>query len=246
MIELDYSGAGIPIREDLRRAHGAVWDHLRRPGTWWSGAERIAIAREVRHAGTCGLCRERKVSLSPEGVPGRHDGHAELPENVVEVIHRVRTDPARLSRAWFAERLSAGLEEAAYVEVVGVVTLTTGIDFACRALGIAPFPFPEPLAGEPSRHRPTGAKSGIGWVAMIAPADASGPEADLYPEAPMIPNIMRALSLVPEEARALRRSSDAHYLPVAQISDPTARRALDRMQMELVAARVSALNQCFY
>jgi len=44
----------------------------------------------------------------------------------------------------------------------------------------------------------------------------------------------------------LRRSTDAHYVPLAQIPDPTFHRALGRPQMELVAARVSALNQCFY
>jgi hypothetical protein len=81
---------------------------------------------------------------------------------------------------------------------------------------------------------------------MIAPEDASGPEADLYPEAPFIPNIVRAMSLVPDEVRALCRSSDAHYVPVAQIGDVTIRRALERAQMELVAARVSSLNECFY
>jgi hypothetical protein len=62
----------------------------------------------------------------------------------------------------------------------------------------------------------------------------------------MVPNIVRALSVVPAEARALQTLSASHYLPVAQIGDPTARRTLDRMQMELVAARVSAVNQCFY
>ena len=57
---------------------------------------------------------------------------------------------------------------------------------------------------------------------------------------------MRALSLVPDEVRMLRRLSEAHYLPIEKIPDPTCHRALDRMQMELVAARVSALNECFY
>ena len=76
--------------------------------------------------------------------------------------------------------------------------------------------------------------------------DATGPEVDLYGDAPFIPNIVRALSLVPGEVRALRKSSDSHYVSVAQIGDPTVRRSLDRMQMELVAARVSALNECFY
>jgi len=49
-----------------------------------------------------------------------------------------------------------------------------------------------------------------------------------------------------DEVRALRRSSGAHYVPVEQIPDPTVRRALARPQMEFVAARVSALNECFY
>jgi len=46
--------------------------------------------------------------------------------------------------------------------------------------------------------------------------------------------------------RMLQAFAASHYLPVAQIGDPTARRALDRLQMELVATRVSALNQCLY
>jgi hypothetical protein len=44
----------------------------------------------------------------------------------------------------------------------------------------------------------------------------------------------------------LQRSSNAHYVHVTQIGDPSVRKSLDRMQMELVAARVSALNECFY
>ena len=82
---------------------------------------------------------------------------------------------------------------------------------------------------------------------MIAAEEASGLEADVYGGAPFVPNIVRALSLVPDEvAHDAQRPPEAHYLPVDQIGDPTVRRALDRMQMELVAARVSALNQCFY
>ncbi len=246
MTDLDYSAAGIPIRADLRDAHRFVWEHLRAPGTWWTGPERIAIAAESRRATTCRLCRERKAALSPSAVSGRHDTLGNLPEPAVEAIHRIRTDPARLSRAWFERVIATGLQDAQYVELVGVVTLLAGVDYCTRALGTAPFPLPEPLPGEPTRRRPASAKPGTAWVPMIAPEDADGPEADLYGPWPFVPNIMRALSLVPAEARALQRSSNAHYVPVEQIGDPTVHRELDRMQMELVAARVSALNQCFY
>ena len=242
----DFDYGGFHVRDDIRAAHRRLWDHLATAGTWWTGAQRVGIAAEARCADACELCTTRRAALSPAAVHGEHRNRGHLPHNVVDVIHRVRTDPARLSRPWFDSVVAGGLEVAAYVELVGVVTMVTGVDYFARALGIASFPLPEPRLGSPSQHLPASAKPGGAWVPMIAPEDASGQEADLYPRDVMIPNIVRALSLVPDEGRMLQILAAAHYLPVEQISDATARRALDRMQMELVAARVSALNQCFY
>lgn len=246
MIDFDLLPAGLPMREDIRQAQRFLREHLRSAGTWWSARERLAIAAESRHATGCRLCRERKAALSPNAVAGSHDTLGELPAQVVEVVHRVRTDAGRLSKAWFERVIAGGLDEAKYVETVAVVALLAGVDFFARALGIAPPALPPPLEAEPTRHRPASAKRGSAWVPMVAPEDAQGPEADLYGGQPFVPNIMRALSLVPDEARALQKTSSAFYVPVEQIGDPTVRRSLDRMQMELVAARVSALNECFY
>jgi hypothetical protein len=246
MSELDYSAAGVPIRENLRAAHRDFLEHVRSPGTWWTGAARVAIAAESRSALACELCRERKAALSPNQVQGEHASSGPLDAAVVEVIHRVRTDPARLSRSWLDGILASGLREEEYVEVVALVTMMAGIDQFARALGIAPFPLPEPLPGEPSRHRPIGAKPGISWLSMLAPEDAEGPDADVYGGAPFVPNIVRALSVVPAEVRMLRRESDAHYVPMGKLGDAAYGLDLDRMQIELVAGRVSALNECFY
>ncbi len=246
MIDFDCSPAGVPIRDDLREAHRFLRLHLSSPGTWWSAHERLAIAAESRNAIGCGLCGERKAALSPNAVTGSHDTLGVLPADVVEVVHRVRTDSGRLSKVWFDRVIAGGLEETRYVELVSIVALLAGVDYFARALGIAPPLLPEPLGGEPSRHRPTSAKAQAAWVPMIAAEDVQDLEADIYGGAPFVPNIMRALSLVPDEARMLQRASSAHYVAVAQIGDPTVRRSLDRMQMELVAARVSALNECFY
>lgn len=243
---LDYAAAGVPVRGDLREAHRSLLEHLRSPGTWWTGQERLAMAAETRQAIVCALCRARKAAPLPNAVRGEHDGTGQLPRDVVDVIHRVRSDPARLSRPWFEDIIASGLGLAEYVELIAVVTMVTGIDYFARALGVSPAALPSPLPGEPSRHLPAAARPGEAWVPMIAVDEASGPEADVYGGAPFVPNIVRALSLVPDEVRALRKWSGAHYLPIEQIVDPTVRRALDRMQMELVAARVSALNQCFY
>jgi hypothetical protein len=62
-----------------------------------------------------------------------------------------------------------------------------------------------------------------------------------------VPNVARALSLVPDAVRQLKELSEAHYLRIDDVVDPRARmRELTRPQMELVAGRVSALNECFY
>ena len=240
---LDYSAAGAKIRTDLKRSHRRALDYVARPGSWWSGAERIALAQEARSAAGCSLCRERKAALSPEHAQGRHGGPSPLPEAVVDLVHRVRSDPGRMSRRVYEQALAAGVSEGHYVEAVGIAALVAGLDFECRALGIAPFPFPEPVAGEPSGYRPEGLTPGIAWVPMLLPEDAAGPEKGLYGGLPMVPNIMRALSSVPDHVRALLDWMGSHYVSVSDLSEE---RAIDRLQIELVASRVSALNECFY
>ena len=46
MNDFEYSDSPYPIREDIKEAHKEYWQRLCRPGSWWTGAERIAIAEE--------------------------------------------------------------------------------------------------------------------------------------------------------------------------------------------------------
>ena len=81
---------------------------------------------------------------------------------------------------------------------------------------------------------------------MVAADNAGTPEADLWP-AGRIGNVIRALSLVPDEVRTLCDLSAVHYLPDDRVRDPEASQgSLTRPQAELIAAKVSALNECFY
>jgi hypothetical protein len=84
------------------------------------------------------------------------------------------------------------------------------------------------------------------WVATISPAEAP-PELDwLYPSLGA-PNVLRALSLVPDQLRQLRPLQSAGYVPGEHLMDVTwSRGGLDRRQIELVAARTSQNNDCFY
>lgn len=246
MSGIAYEGHSFPVRVDLEAVHRRAWERIARPGTWWTGAERVAIAAETRHATRCDLCRRRKAALSPYAVEGRHDALGDLAGAVVDAVHRIRTDPGRLTRAWFEEIIASGLADARYVEIVGVVITVVGADTFARAIGVPPAPLPEPFAGEPSRLRPASAKDHGAWVPMIAPEDAAGAEADLYGTRSFVPNIRRALSLVPAEARAFGDMGSVHYFAIDDMMDLTRQRAITRPQIELLAARVSALNQCFY
>jgi hypothetical protein len=58
----------LPIRDDLAEAYARAWERIARPGTWWDGAARAAIAAETRQAPLCALCRPRKETLSPLAV----------------------------------------------------------------------------------------------------------------------------------------------------------------------------------
>jgi hypothetical protein len=243
---LDYSAAPVPVRKDIQDSQQRVWKHLASPGSWLSGAERLSIATESRNAPECRLCRERKDAVSPNAVRGEHDSVTELPETLVDVIHRVRNDPGRLSRSWFDATLASGLDKGRYVEAVGIVTLLAGADFFCRALGIPAHRLPEAVSGEPSGQRPEGLSDGGAWVPMLAPENASGADANLYGGEAFVPNIVRALSSVPSHVSALLGTMAALYIPPGGLLDFTMRRDLDRLQIELVASRVSAMNECFY
>lgn len=240
----------IPIGPDLIETHRRVWRRIASPGTWWSGAGRVAIARETRRAWECPLCRARKAALSPSAVPGEHADAPPLCATAVEAVHRLVTDAGRLSRGWFETVVGEGrLSDAEYVELVGVVTSVVSLDAFQVALGRPLEPLPEPLAGEPSRRRPASARPGPdAYVPTIPAFGNTGAEADLWPRG-VTANVLRALSLVPDEVRNLADLSAAHYLPTERVADPTARRdggVLERAQIELLAGRVSALNECFY
>ena len=246
MQPFSYADAPVPVREDLTDAHRRAWQNLARPGNWWTGAERVAIADELRAASSCQLCRERKAALKPNAASGSHDTVSELPDPAIEAIHRITSDPARLTRTWFDELATAGLDDGHYVELLGVVVCVLSIDAFHRALGVVLEPLPRPEPGEPSRRRPEGLAPEGAWLPMIRPERLGEAERGLYGRSAMSANVIRAMSLVPDAVRELLSLSAAQYLAIERMQSMETNRALDRPQMELLAGRVSALNECFY
>jgi len=241
----DYAWSPDPIRPDLVEAHRRAWERIARPGTWLDAAERVAVAAEVRTALDCALCRDRKQALSPYAVSGVHESATELTPPLVDAIHRITTDAGRITSRLLRELQAEGIEDGTYVEIIGITTQVLSIDAFHRALGLPLEPLPEPQPGVPSRRRPTGAGEEGAFVPMVKPARLDPEDRDLY-GGRFTGNVIRALSLVPAEVRALRDLSAAQYVAETEMVRLGSSRALDRSQIELVAGRVSALRECFY
>lgn len=242
---IDVDGAQLPARATLLAAIDDAWSRLARPGTWWTGAERIAIAAEARAAASCELCRRRKAALSPYASSGTHDTATDLPEDAIEAAHRLRTDAGRLTRRW-VEDIAHRLGEERYVELVSVVAIITALDTFDLALGRPAHALPDAIAGAPSHLRPAGAERDLAWVATLAPDKVGPGEINPYP-AHGDKNIHRALSLVPQEVFNFFDLDVELYLKDHEIRDfATEHRAITHAQIELVAARASAINECFY
>ena len=184
------------------------------------------------------------VPRSDRGGP-RQPG--ELSEVVIEVVHRVRNDPGRLGERWFRGVVAAGLSEEQYVETVSVVAHVAAIDTMARGLGFDALPLPHPQAGVPSQRRPVAAKPGGAWVPWLEPADLSEAESGLYPVGRPAANIMKAMSLVPDEVKSFFDVVSHQYQGPLEMRDFSREyRAISHSQIEMLAARVSALNQCLY
>lgn len=243
----DYSDSPYPIRPDISEAHQRFWSRLALPGCWWSGSERVAIASEVRNATKCVYCQQRRQALSPYTFAGEHESDGTLSSTLTDAVHRIVTDQARITRRWVDENVEGGLSREAYVELAGVVVALFSIDEFHRALGLPLEPLPEPVPGTPSHYRPAQARHDIGHVPMLPGDGATGNEADLW-SGNRSANVLRALSVVPDAVRDWLDIAGAQYLSIQGMGEfvQPAGRALNRMQMELIAGRVSSYNECFY
>lgn len=151
----------------------------------------------------------------------------ELEEAVARVSAQAMTTRSEHVAAW----QSAGRDELAYVELVAVVSLISSIDSYRVGLGAPLDPLPEPLPGDPVPVIDDRAKKTNSWVPTFGPALAPS-----------------ALSALPEENAAKGPLASAFYLTDEFVHkyDVEPGRELTRPQMELVAARTSWLNECFF
>ena len=236
-----YADSQYPVREDLDAVHAEQLDQLADPGTWGTGAQRLAIAGEVRRA-----CYDAGTQEEPEDAGPPSD--VELPESVCATVRELAVAPRDFLEDSYEAARNGGLSDEEYVEIVGIVSRLTDMDVFARGIGVPLRPLPAARDGRPSRVRPRVAKKEMAWVPTVPNLPEGGEEAAAIYGEDYRPYIIRSLSLVPDEMRRHVELEEVQYLPMKNIliADYQHHEGFTRAQVELIAGRVSALNECFY
>ena len=220
----------LPIRPDPDQAHAEVASRWAKTGSWWSGVERLAIVEEVRHArDSAEIAPWESASEIEEIVSSDHL----LPDAAIDAIWRITNHPGTLTAEWHASILGRGIHPEAYVEMVGVVAQANAVDRFADALDLDRVELPLPSSSEPDRTSDVSLQVTSHWVPT---AQIKGP------------NVLKALSAVPFENETLSILSSAQYVRLGDLlSDLVSNQnSLSRLQVEVIAARTSKLNECFY
>jgi hypothetical protein len=210
-VPFELRDAVLPVSDGVRAELRREWGRLAAPGTWLSGEERVAVAREARAARTFA------------------DADTELEPVLVEAAQSVSAAADLITRDWIADLLTRDITIEEYVEVVGIVSRLAAVDSYVRGVGSAEEALPDSAPGEPTRQRNINVRRRGAFV-PTDPEDGA----------------RYALSAVPAEEEARDRLHAQLYLSTPQMADLSYQSELSRAQMELLAARVSFLNDCFY
>lgn len=233
-----YSNTSLPIREGIASSHQVALASFSQTGTWFDGVAREKILKEFRFAdsGDCELCQKQKAALSPYTHNGTHDSVTDLPEVILDVIHRIATDSGRLTESWFKSVLAKGLLPEEYVEILGCVATAIVLDTFAVGVGVSQStPEGTPETTEPTRTKNPGVVKEDAWVPVSERSLELGPSG-----LPTVPNIARAMGLVPSAIMQFFPVMRSHY-GLDQLTSE-----LSRPQTELIAARTSSYNDCFY
>jgi hypothetical protein len=191
------------------------------------------IQRQWDHLAKPGvwLDGERRVAIAQAGRDARRGVTPRVPLQavMVEATRKLTIEPATIDQPWIDTVVGDGLDHLVLLEVMSICARLSAIDTFLFGVGHPERPLPTPLPGEPSRERVRDAEFNGGFAQTVGPASP-----------------MTALTALPSEAEAMWDLHAAFYLAPREMMDLDIVKDLDRAQLELCAARTSALNECFY
>ena len=210
------------VRQDIVNAHRQTWQAIARAGGFWSDSGRIEIAKQARVA----RAQRRELSFN------RSYPDSTLSSEALEAVRKIAADAGKIERSWASKQVAA-LGEGPYAEMVSIVASVTAIDAFSEALGRPNEPLPSAAGGSCSRDKSKSATDIGGYLPMVDPWEG--------------PNVSRALSLVPTANQLFMTNVSSMYGGNGGgFNDMVWNGPLSRPQAELLAARVSSINECFY
>lgn len=241
---IEASHSGLAVRDDLTTAMSTAWERLAQPGAGFTGAQRLAMARVARAA------LADRDPLPPWVKPSTIDERATDPDlapHLADAIYRLTLHAKTLTEDWYHEMISmAEITPQQWVEAIEVVVAIVSIDGFAAAAGLPNADLPPVQAGQPTNSAADVAAKPARhhWVPVVHLEDDTE---GFYGGAKLAPPVVRALSAVPSSRDTQRRLISAMYMDGSAMADlDWTRGTLDRRQIELVAARLSSLRECFY
>ena len=220
------------VRQDLVRAHDQAIAALSKSGTWWTGAQRRELALTAQLA----ISESEPVApwVGVSTVANKLPMSLTAPKIAHDAIYRISRHAATLTREWY-EKVTAEINPLAFVELCGIACTIAPVMAFRRALSLPPLEIGSAESGQPSNQKPNDIVSAqLNWVPVVGPADKDAA-------------VVQAFTAVPETNRMIWAMADAQYIPDKEMVDPNwTRGTLSRVQIELVATRVSQQRECFY
>jgi len=205
----------------------AVYEGLRQPGQTLTSAQRIEVARVAREAAPRPLWEQ-----APDLFSFQHNAASDrLSPFLAALAERVAVESRSLDRETVG-RIIEVIGDATYAEVVAICAQVVPIDHFLQAIDTPLEPLPDPGPGDPTGERPEDLDDIGAFIAMTDPFEGA--------------NVARSLSLAGNDNRLRLKIVRSMYSGTNFDEMVWTDRALSRPQIELVAARTSALNECFY
>ena len=210
------------VRQDIVNVHRQTWKAIACAGSFWSDVDRLEIAKQARAA------RSQRSDLPFN----RSYPDSRLNRDTLETVRKVAADAGKIDRLW-AKKQIASIGDGPYAELVAIVASVSAVDAFSEALGRPKEMLPKATGGSCSGVKSDNATDIGGYLPMVDPWDG--------------PNVSRALSLVPAANALFMQNVSSMYVGKGGgFNDMVWDGPLSRPQAELLAARVSSVNECFY
>ena len=217
------------VPEAMIESFNACWERIAEPGEWWTGKERIAIVEEVRKA------RDNSPSKNAQSLSDLSiEASPVISRLVTEIVWKVTNNAHEIEEKWAKEAIDL-IGEGQYSELVSLVVNIVPVDIFCLLLGRPVVSLPVPKNGKPTKSVPEGLSDGGAFLPWRT-------------ENWVGPNVARALSFVPKDNALRMKLVESMYAGadkfISMIWDDN--EPLSRSQVEIIAARTSSINECFY